>query len=310
MRHYSMPISVVAVACGLLAGAATAHAGNETWVSATGSDTGTCPRTAPCRTFAFAHSQTTANGAMNVLTSGNYGALTITKAISVVADDVEAVINTAAGGAAIVVQAPAAAVISLRGLTIDLRATANDGVLFSSGGTLHVQNCVIRRSVTGINIQPSGNVELHVADTVVADTAQTGIFVAPNGGDANALFERVRVENAGGSGIGFLGQNSASATTATVRDSVVSGNAGPGISLFRLAGSVEVMVNRTVSANNDVGIDSQGTGAIVRIGNSTVTGNTAHGLNTGGSGTIASYGTNRIDGNVGNETPTTTIATE
>ena len=43
---------------------------------------------------------------------------------------------------------------------------------------------------------------------------------------------------------------------------------------------------------------------------STVTGNAAHGLNTGGSGTIDSYGTNRIDGNVGNETPTTTIATE
>jgi hypothetical protein len=310
MRPYSMPISVAAVAWGLLAGATAVQAGNETWVYGTGSDTGTCPRTAPCRTFAFAHTQTTANGAINVLTSGNYGPLTVTKAISIVADDVEAVINSAAGGAAIIVQAPAAAAISLRGLTIDLRATANDGVLFSSGGTLHVQNCVIRRSVAGINVQPSGNVELHVADTVVADTTSAGIFVAPNGGDANAVIERVRVENAGGDGIRFLGQNGASTTTAAVRDSVASGNAGAGISLFRQAGSVEVMVNRTVSANNDVGIDSQGTGAILRIGNSTVTGNASHGLNTGGSGTIESYGTNRIDGNVGNETPTTTIATE
>ena len=309
--HYSIPISVAAIAWGLLAGATAVQAGSDTWVSATGSNAGTCPITAPCRTFAFAHGQTTANGAINVLTSGNYGPLTITKAISIVADGVEAVINTGNNGGAIIVSAPATAVVSLRGLTIDLRATANDGILFSSGGTLHVQNCVIRRSVTGINVQPSGDdVELYVADTVVADTTQTGIFVGPNGGDANALFERVRVENAGSSGIGFLGQNSASATTATVRDSVVSGNAGPGISLFRLAGSVEVMVNRTVSANNDVGIDSQGTGAIVRIGNSTVTGNTTHGLNTGGSGTIVSYGTNRIDGNVGNETPTATIAPE
>ena len=174
MRPYSMPISVAAVAWGLLAGATAVQAGNETWVSGTGSDTGTCPRTAPCRTFAFAHTQTTANGAINVLTSGNYGPLTVTKAISIVADDVEAVINSAAGGAAIIVQAPAAAAISLRGLTIDLRATANDGVLFSSGGTLHVQNCVIRRSVAGINVQPSGNVELHVADTVVADTTSFG----------------------------------------------------------------------------------------------------------------------------------------
>jgi hypothetical protein len=310
MRHYSMPISVAAVACGLLAGATAVQAGTETWVSATGHDAGTCPITAPCRTFAFAHSQTANNGAINVLTSGNYGPLTITKPISIVADGVEAVINTAAGGAAIVVQAGAAAIISLRGLTIDLRGTANDGILFSSGGVLHVQNCVVRRSATGINVQPSGNVELHIADTVVAGTTSTGIFLAPNGGDANAVLERVRVEKSGANGIGFLAQNSASATTATVRDSVVSGNAGAGINVFRLAGTVEVMVNRTVSANNGTGIDSEGTGAVVRIGNSTVTGNTTHGLNTGVSGTIASYGTNRIDGNTGNETPSTMIARE
>ena len=96
MRHHAISIRVFAVACGLLASASIAQAANETWVSGTGTDAGNCPRTAPCRTFQFAHDQTNNNGAINVLTSGNFGPLTITKPISIVADGVEAVINTGA----------------------------------------------------------------------------------------------------------------------------------------------------------------------------------------------------------------------
>ena len=121
MRHCSLPSGIFAIACGLLINASAAQAAIETWVSGTGADSGTCPITAPCRTFAYAHSQTTAQGAINVLSSGNFGPLTITKAISIVADGVEAVINTAAGGVGIIVQVPATAIVSLRGLTIDMR---------------------------------------------------------------------------------------------------------------------------------------------------------------------------------------------
>jgi hypothetical protein len=93
MQYPSLPIGIFAAACGLFANAATAQAGNESWVSGTPSDAGNCPRTAPCRTFQFAHDQTNNNGAINVLTSGNFGPLTITKPISIVADGVEATIG-------------------------------------------------------------------------------------------------------------------------------------------------------------------------------------------------------------------------
>jgi hypothetical protein len=53
MRHQAPLIGVFAAACGLLVNAGVAQAAAETWVSATGTDAGTCPRTAPCRTFAF-----------------------------------------------------------------------------------------------------------------------------------------------------------------------------------------------------------------------------------------------------------------
>lgn len=42
MALRSLPIGVFAV--GLLAGATTAQAANETWVSGTGADAGTCPQ--------------------------------------------------------------------------------------------------------------------------------------------------------------------------------------------------------------------------------------------------------------------------
>ena len=52
-------------------------------------------------------------------------------------------------------QAGGGAVISLRGLTIDMRGTANDGIGFVSGGALHVQNCVIRKAENGILFLPA-----------------------------------------------------------------------------------------------------------------------------------------------------------
>ena len=120
MRYLSLPIGFIAVAAfSLLVNATPARAVGQTWVSATGSDSGTCPITAPCLTLQFAHNQTSNGGAINVLSSGSFGPLTITKSISIVAEGVEAAINTAAGGAGIIVNANFSTV-SLRGLTLDL----------------------------------------------------------------------------------------------------------------------------------------------------------------------------------------------
>jgi hypothetical protein len=79
------------LACGL--SAAPAQAGpNRTWVSGHGTDSGGCALVAPCRTFAFALTQTAAGGEIDVLDPADYGPLdgpgSITKAISIVNDGV------------------------------------------------------------------------------------------------------------------------------------------------------------------------------------------------------------------------------
>src|SRR5579864_2436473 len=62
---------------------APAHAqASRTWVSGVGDDANPCSRTAPCKTFAGAISKTLAGGEIDALDPGGFGALTITKPIT------------------------------------------------------------------------------------------------------------------------------------------------------------------------------------------------------------------------------------
>ena len=310
MRHRSLPIGIVAIACGLLANATPSRAAAETWVSGTGVNSGSCPITAPCRSFDFAHGQTNPGGTINVLSAGNFGAVTITKSISIVADGVEAAIHGGGAiGAAIKIEAGDGDIVSLRGLTIDLRGSSNDGISFRSGAALHVHNSVIRRSVAGIYFAPtSGTSELYVADSVIADSREFGIFFNPQlSHGARAMLDRVRVENAASHGISISGGATTGAITATVRDSVSAGNGGTGIAAFESgSGTIAIMVHRSASVNNGFGIIASGAGATVRIGDSTVTGN-GTGLLAQSSGVIVSYGTNKVNGNDTDGAPNSTI---
>jgi hypothetical protein len=91
---------------------------NRTWVSGVGSDLDTCERAAPCKTFAGAISKTAAEGEIDVLSPGNFGPVTITKSISIVADGVLGGILVVSGNA-ITVNAGPNDVVVLRGLTLD-----------------------------------------------------------------------------------------------------------------------------------------------------------------------------------------------
>src|SRR5712675_1811908 len=62
-------------------GTASAQA-TRTWVSGVGDDANPCSRTAPCKTWAGAISKTAPGGEIDALDPGGFGAVTITKAIS------------------------------------------------------------------------------------------------------------------------------------------------------------------------------------------------------------------------------------
>ena len=307
----SLTILVVSL---ILYDVSVAQARPDTWVAPNGSDSGTCLSTAPCRTFAYAYTQTSVNGSINVAASGSYGPLTISKAISIVADGVEAAIITAAGGAAIKVQAPGA-VVSLSGLTIDMRGSANDGISFVSGAALHVHRSLIRKAARGISVTPaSGTSELYIADTTITDSHgsdMAGIDVRPTGSAGiKAVIARTRVENGDYHGILFNGFGTTGVIAATVSDSVAAGNNHINIGAHDdINGGTRMVVERSAAVNSGgpgVGIFANGAGTTIWIGNSTVSGNNT-GLHAQVSAAIRSYATNKVNGNANDGAATSTV---
>src|SRR6266481_8640223 len=80
MRH-SFSFLAVAPLMMLFSGIASGQA-TRTWVSGVGDDANPCSRTAPCKTFAGAISKTAAAGEIDCLDPGGFGAITITKSIT------------------------------------------------------------------------------------------------------------------------------------------------------------------------------------------------------------------------------------
>src|SRR6201988_200099 len=85
----TMRLAIIALATAFMAALSMTPAfaqAPRTWVSGVGDDANPCSRTAPCKTFAGAISKTATNGEINVLDPGAFGAVTITKSISIVAE--------------------------------------------------------------------------------------------------------------------------------------------------------------------------------------------------------------------------------
>ena len=112
----------------------------------------------------------------------------------------EAGIFVPSGGTGIVINAGANDAVSLRGLTIEGGGTGYNGIVFNSGQSLTVQNCVIRHMSNsgnaGIYFAPTASSSLFVSHTVVSDNGYAGIWVFPSGsGAVSAVFNDVEANN-------------------------------------------------------------------------------------------------------------------
>jgi hypothetical protein len=141
----------------LVAGFSTlAHAqATRTWVSGVGDDANPCSRTAPCKTFAGAISKTAASGEINVLDPGGFGAVTITKSITIRSDHIEAGVLVS-GTNGIVISAGATDRVVLEGLDIEGLGTGLNGVSVNSGKEVYIIRCSIRHfTQNGVNMASS-----------------------------------------------------------------------------------------------------------------------------------------------------------
>src|SRR6516165_1494195 len=129
------PIMVICLTIGI----STANAqASRTWVSGVGDDANPCSRTAPCKTFAGAISKTAPRGEIDALDPGGFGAVTITKAITIDGGGGQVASILVSGTNGIVVQAGPTDVVTLRNLRIDGIGTGLNGIRYLSGAALHV----------------------------------------------------------------------------------------------------------------------------------------------------------------------------
>jgi hypothetical protein len=283
----------------------------RTFVSSLGNDANDCQRLTPCRTFQGAHDKTLANGEITVLDPGGYGAVTITKTISIINDGVgEAGALVSGGLNGITVSAGASDAVSLRGLTVKgIGFGGGNGIVFNSGRALAVENCAIRNLTAGgpgnigygILFGPSLASSLAVSGTLVSDSSSAGILIEPTGAAVAAVtatLTRLDIYNSGFAGI-LIREGTATNKTinAVIADAVLAKNGFNGI-LVRTGVSTTVAATliRSILSHNTVGLSVVNAGTTVRLSQSTLTGNTTSWTATSGSQLI-SFGDNIISGN-------------
>jgi len=275
-----------------------AHAqATRTWVSGVGDDANPCSRTAPCKTFAGAISKTAAKGVINVLDPGGFGAVTITKAITIEGPEKwGGILNALTSG--VIVNAGATDVVNLRGLSIDGAGSGVNGVRFLAGAKLLVEDCYIAGGATGIDFEPSAASKLTVIDTTINNMSANAVLIqAGASGSASASLQRVNLTN---SAFGIK----VAKGTASIADSTVSGSTTTGV---RAEGASRINLDNTlVSDSVGGGVVAQGATASVVLSRSTIT-NNASGLSVFFGGTIVSFGNNRIAGNTTDGSPSSTL---
>jgi hypothetical protein len=247
----------------IFSGSAWAQA-NRTFVSGQGSDANPCSLSAPCRSFQHAHDLTNAGGEITVLDSAGYGTVTITKSVTITnAGGSEAGITTTSGETAITINTPAAANITLRGLTLEGGGVGANGILLNSslpngpgslGGALNIIDCVVKDfTVDGIDVVPTNagdgtinRMNIVIAHTFSLNNGAAGIALAPTSIHSQAsIYQTVVSGNSTGVFIG------GSTIEALFVDSHADDNGANGISLTN---TVMTMKNSTATLNRSADI--------------------------------------------------------
>jgi hypothetical protein len=248
---------VLAIGLLLLGLQASNAQATRTWVSGIGNDANPCSRTAPCKTFAGAISKTAPHGEIDVLDPGGYGAVTITKSISIISESVQAGVLVD-GTNAIIINAAATDVVLLKGLNIQglgpggIATTSLNGVRILSAAKVQITKSLIQgfTSATdgnGVAIVPTVNpVTVFISETMITKNRQGILVNTTNPVLATVLLDRV----------------------------IVTGNSATAV---RTTANGTIRITNSVITDNNRGLLQAGTGQIISGGGNTLVGNNIDG---------------------------------
>jgi hypothetical protein len=262
----------------------------RTWVSGVGDDVNPCSRTAPCKTFAGAISKTAAGGEISVLDPGGFGAINITKSITLNGTGQHASILSS-GTVGVLINV-ANGVVTLRNISIHGAGTGTDGIRIIQAKSVNIENVDIQGVINqGIDIIPTvaGVVNVNVQRSSIRNVTQQGIQVLPVAPATVKLTVTDSViNNCGQAGIDVAGANNSGSVTRTTLS-----NNNPGAQAQQA--STTLFLDSCLIANNTTaGITAQA--STIRVHNSTITGNTAA-VSLIAAGTVVGFTSNMVIGN-------------
>ena len=182
--------------------AVPAHAqATRIWVSGVGDDANPCSRTAPCKTFAGAISKTAPGGEINCLDPGGFGAVTITKELTINCDGtLGSVLVSGTNG--IIVSAGPSDVVILRNIEVNGLGTGINGIRFLAGKALIVDNCLVYGFTTnGIDVALGASASVTVNKTSIYNLGGAGIRATTTAGTVSLSADHVAIARVGTNGV-------------------------------------------------------------------------------------------------------------
>jgi hypothetical protein len=268
----------------------------RTWVSGVGDDANPGSRTAPCKTFAGAISKTANPGEIDCLDPGGFGAVTITKSVTL--DGTGTFGSILASGTTGVIINGAGINVTLRGLSINgAGASAGlTGVRIVNANNVHIIDCMIcgftGGVARGIDDQRTGGGRLFVVNTIIRDNG-TGVQIKPSAG-ANAIVGFLNRCTVTGNTTGVI---AGAGSRVAVSNSLIGGNANNGLlSNFTAAlAGPEINAESCVLVANGTGITVDA-GAFANMSNLLIINNST---GMAGTGTYGTFGNNHVTENTG-----------
>jgi hypothetical protein len=301
MSKFRFTIKVLAIATFMFATVSIAQAqASRTWVSGVGDDANPCSRTAPCKTWAGAISKTAACGEIDALDPGGFGAVTITKSITLDGTGTFAsILASLVNG--IIINAASTDVVTIRGLSINGFCNGINGINILQAKTVNVEDCVIFRFNTGngitVNETSSTGLNLNVRNSVIRDNTLDGINTTSTTGTVTVTLDNVRLSGNGN------GLHARSGSRVTARSCVFSNNTTNGVFADAAAAPlVNVFVwDSQISMNGGSGVRAGNVGNAgtsgVTLNQNQIDRNTGNGITISTGGVINTFGNNSILGN-------------
>ncbi|HEX8450485.1 MAG TPA: hypothetical protein VF647_00240 [Longimicrobium sp.] len=267
MIKRALAFATCLVAVAFAAPSAVSAQATRTWVSGVGDDVNPCSRTAPCKTFAGAISKTAAGGEIDCLDPGGFGAVTITKSITIDCNGVTGGSLFAGATSGISVNGTDIVVV-LRNLQINGAGTGQVGVRFVNGKRVIMENVLVAQA--------------SVAGVLVSSMAGSGHLVINNSQILNN-YDGLRV------GYGIT----------SISNSTIAGN-----QIFALIAENSGVINAhdNLIASNGIAVQAGNGGAGQASATVNISSNGVNGNLTGfvcAGGIVASDGTNRKSNNSG-----------